>query len=203
MYEIFAFGYEFLSEFLPFLLALVLLRRHGSRDGYLWTVLFGLYIMAVFYVTDPGTLYGLLSQKPRHLAYLAEHINLIPFSRDIQPVGYGLNVVMFLPLGFLIPTIWEELGKLRYILAAGCGLSALIEVSQLLSLRGTDVDDVIMNTLGAVLGFGLYKLWDRLTGSRFQQQEAARELPVLILAIFLGRFFLFHRMGLIEIFYGV
>ena len=203
MYEIFAFGYEFLSEFLPFLLALVLLRRHGSRDGYLWTVFFGLYIMAVFYVTDPGTLYGLLSLKPRHLGYLAEHINLIPFSRDIQPVGYGLNVVMFLPLGFLIPTIWQSLGKLRYILAAGCGLSALIEVSQLLSLRGTDVDDVIMNTLGAVLGFGLYKLWDRLTGSRFQQQEAARELPLLILAIFLGRFLLFHRMGLIAVFYGV
>lgn len=203
MYEIFAFGYEFLSEFLPFLLALVLLRRHGSRGGYLWTVLFGLYIMAVFYVTDPGTLYGLLSLRPRHLAYLAEHINLIPFSREIQVVGYGLNVVMFLPLGFLIPLIWKELGKLRYILAAGCGFSVLIEVSQILSLRGTDVDDVIMNTLGAVLGFGLYKLWDRLTGSRFRQQEAARELPVLILAIFLGRFFLFYRMGLIEIFYGV
>ena len=203
MYEIFAFGYEFLSEFLPFLLALVLLRRHGSRRGLLWTVLFGLYIMAVFYVTDPGTIYGLLSLKPRHLAYLAEHINLIPFSRDIQPVGYGLNVVMFLPLGFLIPTIWEELGKLRYILAAGCGFSVLIEVSQILSLRGTDVDDVIMNTLGAVLGFGLYKLWDRLTGSRFRQQEAARELPLLILAIFLGRFLLFHRMGLIAVFYGV
>ena len=203
MYEIFAFGYEFLSEFLPFLLALVLLRRHGSRRGLLWTVLFGLYIMAVFYVTDPGTIYGLLSLKPRHLAYLAEHINLIPFSRDIQPVGYGLNVVMFLPLGFLIPTIWEELGKLRYILAAGCGFSVLIEVSQILSLRGTDVDDVIMNTLGAVLGYGLYRLWDRLTGSRFQQQEAARELPVLILAIFLGRFLLFHRMGLIAVFYGV
>lgn len=203
MYEIFAFGYEFLSEFLPFLLALVLLRRHGSRDGLLWTVLFGLYIMAVFYVTDPGTIYGLLSLKPRHLAYLAEHINLIPFSRDIQPVGYGLNVVMFLPLGFLIPTIWEKLGKLRYILAAGCGFSVLIEVSQILSLRGTDVDDVIMNTLGAVLGYGLYRLWDRLTGSRFGQQEAARELPLLILAIFLGRFLLFHRMGLIAVFYGV
>ena len=184
MYEIFAFGYEFLSEFLPFLLALVLLRRHGSRGGYLWTVFFGLYIMAVFYVTDPGTLYGLLSLKPRHLAYLAEHINLIPFSRDIQPVGYGLNVVMFLPLGFLIPTIWEKLGKLRYILAAGCGLSALIEV-------------------GAVLGYGLYRLCSRLTGSRFRQQEAARELPLLILAIFLGRFLLFHRMGLIAVFYGV
>lgn len=203
MYEIFAFGYEFFAEFLPFLAALVLLRRHGSRSGYLWTVLFGLYIMAVFYVTDPGTLYGLLSMKPRHLGYLAEHINLIPFSREIQPVGYGLNVVMFLPLGFLIPLIWQRLGKLRYILAAGCGFSVLIEVSQILSLRGTDVDDVIMNTLGAVLGFGLYRLCSRLTGSRFQQREAARELPVLILAIFLGRFLLFHRMGLIEIFYGV
>lgn len=202
MYEIFAFGYEFFAEFLPFLLALVLLRRHGSRSGYLWTVLFGLYIMAVFYVTDPGTLYGLLSLKPRHLGYLAEHINLIPFSREIQPVGYGLNVVMFLPLGFLIPLIWQRLGKLRYILAAGCGFSVLIEVSQILSLRGTDVDDVMMNTLGAVLGFGIYRLWDRLTGSRFQQQEAAGELPVLILAIFLGRFLLFHRLGLIEIFYG-
>lgn len=202
MYEIFALGYEFFAEFLPFLAALVFLRR-GKKGGYALTMFFCLYIMAVFYVTDPGTIYGLLSLKPRHLGYLAEHINLIPFSREIQPVGYGLNVVMFLPLGFLIPLIWQSLGKLRYILAAGCGFSVLIEVSQILSLRGTDVDDVIMNTLGAVLGFGFYKLWDRLTGSHFQRQEAAVEVPVLILAIFLGRFLLFHRMGLIEIFYGV
>ncbi len=207
MYEILALGYEFLAEFVPFFLMLMLLRRKRGRFAppftkghYVLPVVFALYVMAVLYITNPGSLYDAVTVKPEHMA---DRINLIPFSNEIDWVGYGLNVVMFVPFGFLLPLIWKNLGRLPRVAAAGLGFSTIIEVGQLFSFRGTDVDDLLMNTLGAVIGLLIYKLWDRLTGSRYQLEGLkAGELAAYLLAIFGGRFFLFYRLGLIRLFYG-
>ena len=44
------------------------------------------------------------------------------------------------------------------VLVLGCGLSVFIETAQLLLPRGTDIDDVWLNTLGAALGYGVFAL---------------------------------------------
>ena len=52
-------------------------------------------------------------------------------------------------------------------LLAGAGLSAAIELMQYLLMTGvTDVDDVLMNVLGALTGWLLARLWRRLRGGR-------------------------------------
>ncbi len=207
MYEILALAYELLSEFVPFMVVLILTRRHRGRyaqplswKAWIYPAVFALYVMAVFYITNPGTIYDV----PRvRWESLGERVNLIPFSNEIHVPGYLLNIVMFLPFGFLVPMIWKGMDKLPRTAAASFAFSLLIEVSQLLSYRGTDVDDLIMNTLGGILGFLAYKLCSRVTGDKLQGRELpAVELPVFILAVFLGRFFLFHRMGLIRLLYG-
>ena len=88
---------------------------------------------------------------------------------------------------------------------AGLLFSAFIELSQLPSGRSADIDDLILNTIGAVVGFFLYKVWDKVTKSKFQLVVYAdiAELPIYILTLFFGRFFLFNRVGLIEKFYGL
>lgn len=197
------YAYEFLAEFLPLSLALVLLRRgrgrfSRSRRGWCLPVLFGLYIMAVFHVTWPGTLYDLPDAR---FGELLRRVNFIPFSRDIHVPGYLLNMVMFLPFGFLLPLLRQRKAPLPAVAAGGLGLSLLIEASQLISDRGPDVDDLIMNTLGAAGGFLLYKLWDRLTHSRFQGDLGPGEPAVCVLALYLGRFLLFNHLGLIELLY--
>lgn len=207
MYTILAFGYEFLSEFVPFLIVLMLFRRTQgkysapfSKPDYALPVVFAFYIMAVFYVTDAGTIYDAMTAK---LEDMKDRINLIPFSNKIDVIGYVLNIVMFVPLGFLVPLIWKRMGKASYIILTGFAFSLLIETSQLLSYRGTDVDDLILNTLGAAVGFLLYKAWDNVTKSKYQLDSINTiELPVYILAIYLGRFLLFHRLGLIKLIYG-
>lgn len=203
MYSILAFGYEFLSEFVPFLIVLILFKRmrgNFSKRDYALPILFALYIMAVFSVTDPGTIYNAITLKTEHLL---KHINLVPFSQEIDVVGYLLNIVMFLPLGFLVPLIWKGMGKISNILLTGFAFSLLIELSQMLSSRGTDVDDLILNTLGAAVGFLLYKVWEKVTKSKYPLTGFDTiELPVYILALYLGRFLLFHRLGLIQLIYG-
>lgn len=207
MYNILALSYEAASEFVPFLIALMLLRRvrgknmaRVSKRYYVLPIIFSFYIMAVFYVTNPGTVYDAATLK---LDRLLKHVNLIPFSNRIDVRGYLLNIVMFIPLGFLVPLIWKKAGTLWDIILTGCAFSLLIELGQLLSSRGTDVDDLITNTLGAVVGFLLYKVWNRVTHSKYQLDGInIIELPVYILAIYLGRFLLFNRLGLIRLLYG-
>ena len=68
------------------------------------------------------------------------------------------NVLIFAPLGVLPPLLWK---RWRYLWAAvplSAGVSCLIEFLQLFLGRSVDVDDVILNTLGGLLGYLLFCL---------------------------------------------
>ncbi len=98
--------------------------------------------------------------------------NLVPFReirrylvyhRQIGPwrVFWNLagNVIGFIPYGALLPAIREKrMGFLKTALLS-FELTLLIEVSQLILRVGScDVDDMILNTLGGCIGYGVYRL---------------------------------------------
>ena len=87
------------------------------------------------------------------------NISLIPFSDETGWLGVQrvLNAVMFAPFGFLLPVLWCKCRKWKVTVLAGFLLSLTIEVLQMFCFRATDVDDLIMNTLGA--GFGYFAAW--------------------------------------------
>ena len=67
-----------------------------------------------------------------------------------------LNIAMFVPAGILFPLVFPKLDRWYKVSAAGAGLSLFIEVSQLILDRGAaDIDDLITNTLGCVIGYSL------------------------------------------------
>ena len=83
-------------------------------------------------------------------------VNLIPFGDEKNCRFFfqiGMNAVMFLPFGFLLPLLWKTCRSWKVTTLAGLALSALIELMQLFCFRATDVDDLLMNTLGAYLGY--------------------------------------------------
>ena len=89
---------------------------------------------------------GLLSHPRPPLVYLAV-INLVG------------NVVMFIPLGYLLPSLFPKLRRLWRSLLVCAGIICLVELCQMVTLLGTcDVDDLILNLLGCALGRGLYSL---------------------------------------------
>lgn len=203
MYGTLFLGCEFLASFLPFYFVYRTLRKTGrrlTRAERILPIVFAVYAIAVFHVTGAGTIYEALYYRFRGVA---ERINLIPFSRQIDPIGYLLNAVMFLPLGILVPLIWRKMDSLPAVLLSGFGFSALIEASQLLSIRGTDVDDLILNTLGAGLGWLLHRILRSFTLNRFRSDNRSpAELPAYILSLYLGRCLLFNYPGLIRLVYG-
>lgn len=69
------------------------------------------------------------------------------------------NVLVFVPFGFLFPLAARE-GKRFFVMLLNAFVFVLgIEVFQLFSAFGAfDVDDILLNCLGAALGFGVYRL---------------------------------------------
>lgn len=73
------------------------------------------------------------------------------------------NTAMFIPLGIVWPTVYRKLDTHGKVLAAGFGYSLCIEIIQLpFFSRVSDIDDLILNTLGFAMGYGIYLLVKKL-----------------------------------------
>ena len=69
------------------------------------------------------------------------------------------NTAMFIPLGIVWPVCFKQLDSPRKVIAAGAGTSLLIEILQLPFYdRVSDIDDLILNSLGFLIGYGIYLL---------------------------------------------
>jgi glycopeptide antibiotics resistance protein len=64
------------------------------------------------------------------------------------------NIVLFVPLGWLLPMISSRVRSARLVVAIGAACSIVVELSQLLFVPGRSpaTDDVILNTVGALIG---------------------------------------------------
>ena len=122
---------------------------HNSRRAVCCLVL-SVYLAAVDAVVGlPSVLYIRFDQN----------INLAPFAYMFSDYKNSLlNVLLFVPLGFLLPVLWK--GFRSFFRTAGFGLafSLFIELLQLFTFRATDINDLMTNTTGAILGACLGRL---------------------------------------------
>lgn len=69
------------------------------------------------------------------------------------------NILAFVPFGFLLPLVRKTESNLADVFANALILVVGIEVFQLFSAFGAfDVDDIILNCLGAVIGYFVYNI---------------------------------------------
>jgi glycopeptide antibiotics resistance protein len=108
-------------------------------------------------------------QRVIHRIHEKERINLRPFLMfkqfrwsSEQVLG---NFVMLLPLGIYIPLLFPKLSVFFKVFIICLLVSVSIELMQLItSYRSTDIDDVILNTSGAVIGYVIYKMIRGMSG---------------------------------------
>lgn len=106
---------------------------------------------------------------------------LLPFQEIRRALRHGSwlmfiqlgNILMFVPVGFFVALLWRRASWWKSMLA-GFAASGFIEFTQLFIGRITDIDDVMLNTAGALAGFWLFwlirALFPRVT-SQFQCHE--------------------------------
>ena len=93
-------------------------------------------------------------------------INLIPilylFDYEIRReamINFIGNTAMFLPLGIVWPSVFRKLDTPVKVILSGVATSLAIEILQLPFFdRVSDVDDLILNSLGFITGYGIYLL---------------------------------------------
>lgn len=94
--------------------------------------------------------------------------NLVPFTtillfiksrlsmRDIVGNLAG-NILGFIPFGILVPMLFRQIASLKQVLLAALTLSLIFEIIQLVAVLGSfDVDDLLLNTIGAGIGYYIY-----------------------------------------------
>ncbi|MGN0982950.1 MAG: VanZ family protein [Candidatus Limivicinus sp.] len=165
-------------------LVLVLVSRisghRPSRAQAVWKLLLALYLAAVYNVAGAPEL---------PYIYPRLNINLVPFwditnGVEAYLINSGLNILLFVPLGFILPLLWKEFRSRRTMCLTGFLLSLGIELAQLLNYRISDVDDLLMNTLGAFLGYELMLLLSRKKKSLLIQEQAdGRKMFLSILGV--------------------
>ena len=172
------------------LIYIFLFDRERAKRKWGWMALLTLYLNAMYIVIGvPGVQY--ICWDPT--------LNLIPF-QDFSTsniMGMVLNMVMFAPLGFLLPAYFERYRHWGRTLAAGFLTSLTVELIQLFTFRATDVDDLIMNTLGTLVGFLIAKLIFRHRTALYRGKKDWLELVIINWIILLT--IVFIRYPLMEV----
>lgn len=136
---------------------------------YIGIGLFVIYVLALMYALFFSEDYGRVSELDREYRYnlklfaeirrfwiYREQVGMRAFLSNI----FG-NVAGFLPFGFILPIILRQYRNGFLTILSGFGVSLLVETIQLITRVGCfDVDDLLLNTLGAAAGYLLFVICD-------------------------------------------
>ena len=153
---------------------LVLCKRKSTSTHYFWTYTMMIYVWLVFSVTGIGSVWDIISKGGLIETFQQANIGIIPFQSD-GLFTYCMNIIMLMPLGFLLPYIWKNFRNPIKVALTGLVFSVFIEFAQLPTNRLVDIDDLLMNTLGAVLG---YVVWKLIGNHFFNKKEKQRTISL-------------------------
>jgi len=160
-----------------------------KKTNVAYRIVFALFIMyaltILFLLVSPNNyrghnvLIGGLTWE-RWTAYVMSGFNLVPLrglSEQLGSIFAGQdaarniiylvgNITGFAPLGFFLPALFLRQRKLSAFLITVLLAISFLELVQVMTMRGSfDIDDVILNTAGACLGFWImHRFVQRITG---------------------------------------
>ena len=134
----------------------------------LWTI-FIIYCFVLVYVLflSRGTRDGFTFAE-----YMRRFTNFIPFKTIVEYVkryidGYRNlsvlnllgNLALFVPMGMALPCLSRKLNRFWKVTLTVLGMVVAVELVQgLLRVGSIDIDDVIFNVVGAMVGYGIIKM---------------------------------------------
>lgn len=138
-------------------------KKHRIFSG----IMFFIYLVMLVYFMFFAEALG------RSVASASYHYNIIPFKEISRFLTYrqtlGMeavfanllgNIVAFVPFGLFLPGLINNRYGYLGMTFLSMDLSLFIEVSQLITKVGSfDVDDIILNTIGGVLGYFIFRMY--------------------------------------------
>ncbi len=141
------------------------LQHKNKQDMWLHTLFF-FYIFLVIDLTQAP--FPVSKEALEHIAnYHSFSYSLTPFTHVIMAQNI-LNILLFIPFTILLPLCFRSL-KLRETLTLAFLFTLTIEITQLitsalrLNVRTFDIDDILTNFTGALIGVIIYKIVHKLS----------------------------------------
>lgn len=137
------------------LLYFVLIKKYfifeNSRTSISCWILFAIYVVLLIKITILEREFG---------SRVGISLRLFGTFGDSRANAYVVeNLLLFIPYGTLLPPIWKRANHGVVCIFTGAITSVAIEITQLLTQRGYfQVDDIVMNTLGTVCGYLVYRI---------------------------------------------
>jgi glycopeptide antibiotics resistance protein len=139
-------------------------KKRLTKAGWL---LFYLYIILLCYFLFFSEHYGrehVLHNYRYNLEFFKEIKRFIKYRKALGFESFTVNIlgniIAFAPFGFLLPLLNEKYRRFFYVTFISILFSLSIELVQMLMKVGIfDVDDILLNSLGGILGYLLYKVF--------------------------------------------
>lgn len=124
--------------------------------------------------------------------------NLTPLSSVLYAIDSGwetaqylivLNILMFIPLGIFLPSVFKRVNRLWKAAAISFCATLFIELVQMaLPGRAFDIDDILMNTLGGVIGYAMFAvcIWIFQRKAQKCATKIASLAVLAVIPVFLG-----------------
>lgn len=153
------------------------LKKSGQKQTpiHIMTIfVFCYYLIGILTMTGIGRL---KSFSPR--------IVLIPFLDMISgPIDTVLNIILFFPLGFFLPLLYKKYNRISSVVLTAFLFSLSIEIVQMFGRGATDINDLITNTVGACLGYYIFRLLFKPTRKELHRKFQADKINDIIEMLF-------------------
>ena len=183
MYRIYSTGIETAAAsaiLIPILFLYHIFIFHNIKKTAAY-ILFSLYLAAICFLVGFPNIAG--------MRIVLSH-NFIPLRGMLTDITNSyLTVLLFIPLGIFVPCLWPEYRSMMKTVGLGLMTSLGIEILQIFTFRATDINDVITNVAGTMIGY----LIGKLIINRFPQLNwlgcKERELYLLYVTVGVVMFF--------------
>ena len=146
----------------------------------------------------------LLTLSPQAASTSDVKSNFVPFFSVIYALKSGfqtaqylviLNILLFVPMGIFLPCVFRKADRFYRTVLTAFAVTLFIELVQvLLPGRAFDIDDILMNTLGAAIGYALFTLCVWIWKKR-EQKKSTRILSLVALALIPVFLLAFHLIS--------
>ena len=171
-----------------FLVTMISLRffyyRHNREKMYLYKELFN--VLSIIYIF---LLFQLLTKVELNTS---SGVNLVPFAEIIRyEFGSKLfyynvigNIILFMPFGYCIADYVKSKNIFPALIISAI-VSTTVEFIQLKIGRSFDIDDIILNVLGGIIGYLLYIAWEAVKSHlpRFFRRDGLYNFLALIVIV--------------------
>ena len=165
----------------PILLLLDKMYFHNHKKTFFYFI-YSVYLASIYVVTGLPTITYFQTEL---------YFNLIPFLDMIYDFkNVILNIILFIPLGIIMPLLWERFRNLKQIFLWSLGTTLTIEILQIFTYRTTDINDIITNVTGATIGYCITKVILKKFPNSLVNTAKTNDLYLLYSLTFIIMFFI-------------